>query len=208
MLDPHIGDLAELYVLGDLDASDVATLEEHIAVCEACLRRVGEAEETVLALERGERAEIGPGMFERRLLLPVQPSPRSFVRVAVTAACAGLVLGILATFLSLTLRPNDTQRALVAMVGSHFNHAQFAPVGSQNAPAAKVIYARDKSWLFIIANGSERYGVYAVSPAGATLLGNLQPQGTSSTLYVDHPVAPTHIELRNGTTVLARAALR
>lgn len=206
MHDPHIGDLAELYVLGDLDASDVATLEEHIAVCAACLRRVGEAEETVLALERGERAEIVPGMFERRLLLP---STRRVPFVGMAAGiAAAFVVGVLATLLTFSLRTNDTQRALVAMVGSHFNHAQFAPVGSQSAPSAKVIYARDKSWLFIVADGSERYSVYAVSPAGATLLGNLHPQGTSSTLYVDHPRAPTSVELRDGTKVLARAALR
>jgi hypothetical protein len=207
MLDPHIGDLAELYVLGDLDASDVIALEEHIVVCAPCLRRVGEAEETVLALERGDTAAIVPRMLERRLLLPVQQR-RSFVRVAVTAACAGLVLGILVTFLSLALRPNDTQRALVAMVGSHFNHAQFAPVAPRSAPPAKVIYARDKSWLFIVADGSARYSVYAVSPAGETLLGNLHPEGSSSTLYVDHPVAPGTIELRDGATVLERAAVR
>jgi hypothetical protein len=140
-------------------------------------------------------------------LLPMQQQ-RSFARVALTAACAGLVLGILATFLSFTLRPNNTQPALLAMVHSHFNHAQFAPVASQSGPPAKVIYARDKSWVFIVADGSLRYSVYAISPTGATLLGNLEPQGTSSTLYVDHPPAATSIELRDGTTVLERAALR
>jgi hypothetical protein len=203
----HIGDRAELYVLGDLDASEVALLEEHITTCAACLRRVGEAEETMLALERAGAAKIAPEMLERRLPLTVQRQ-RSFARVGITAACAGLVLGILVTFLSFALRPNDTQRALVAMVGSHFSHAQFAPVGSRSAPPAKVIYARDKSWLFIVADGSARYSVYAVSPVGATLLGNLHPQGTSSTLYVDHPGTPVTIELRDGATVLERATVR
>jgi anti-sigma-K factor RskA len=195
MLDPHIGDLAERYVLGDLDASEVAALEEHIAVCAACLRRVGEAEETILALERGDIAEIAP------------PRRKPFVAMAAGIAAA-FVVGVLATLLAQSLHTDDTQRALLAMVGSHFNHAQFASVASQSAPPAKVIYARDKRWLFIVATGTERYGVYAVSPAGTTLLGNLHPEGSSSTLYVDHPGAPNSIELRDGATVLERAALR
>ena len=204
MVDPHIGDLAELYALGELDANDVVTVEEHIATCAACLRRVGEAEETVLALERGNRAEIAP--LELRRFFP--PRPRLPYAVLALATAAGLVLGIFIKMLLPGAPPSDTQQALVAMVESHFNHAQFAPVGAQSAPPAKVIYARDKHWLFIIANGAERYDVYAVAPSGATLLGTLRPSGSSSTLYVDRPVMRSTIELRAGATVVERAALR
>jgi hypothetical protein len=202
----HIGELAELYVLGDLDANDVALLEAHIATCAACLRRVGEAEETVLALERGDAAAVVPAMLERRLELP-QRRRLPFVSIA-SAAAAGLVIGILATLLAFSFRSNDTQRALVAMVGSHFNHAQFAPVGSQRAVPAKVIYARDRHWLFIIATGAVRYHVYAVDAHGGVSLGDLHPGGGSSTLFVGHPVTQTTLELLDGATIVERAVLR
>lgn len=202
----HIGDLAERYALGDLDASETTVLETHIAACDSCLRLIGEAEETVLALERGDTVARVPAMLERRLQLPVRRHI-PFVGFA-GAVAAGLVIGIISAFLAFSFRPDGTQHALVAMVNSHFNHAQFASVGAQQAAPAKVIYARDKSWLFVIATGSEHYSVYAVDKQGATRLGELRPEGTSSTLYIDHPVAAGTIELRDGATVVARAALR
>jgi anti-sigma factor RsiW len=205
MAEQHIDELAERYALGDLDPSEVGVLETHIATCAACLRRVGEAEETVLALERGDTA-VAPAMLERPLELP-QRRRLTFAYIA-SAAAAGLVIGILTTLLAFSLHTDDTQRALVAMVGSHFNHAQFAPVGGQHAVPAKVIYARDRHWVFIIATGTVRYRVYAVAPSGAKYLGDLRPQGSSSTLYVDRPVTQTTLELRDGTTIVERAALR
>ncbi|MBV8196715.1 MAG: zf-HC2 domain-containing protein, partial [Candidatus Eremiobacteraeota bacterium] len=46
----HIGDDAELYAAGALTRDEHAAVDAHIAQCPDCLRRVGEAEETVLAL--------------------------------------------------------------------------------------------------------------------------------------------------------------
>ncbi len=202
----HIGDLAERYALGDLDASEMAALEAHIATCDPCLRLIGEAEETVLALERGYTVAVVPTPLDRPLQLPVR---RNIPFAAFAgAAAAGLVIGILATILAFSSRPNDSQHALVAMVNSHFNHAQFAPVGGAHPAPAKVIYARDKRWLFIIATGTERYSVYAVDAQGATRLGELQPEGTSSTLYVDRRITQSTIELHDGPNVVARATIR
>lgn len=145
-------------------------------------------------------------MLERRLLLPV-PRRVPFAAIGLATA-AGLVLGFLATFFGFSSHPDDTQHALVAMVNSHFNHAQFAPVASQGAPAAKVIYARDKSWLFVITTGSEHYSVFTVDAHGATRLGELRPQGSSSTLFVNFPFTASVIELRDGTAVVERAQVR
>jgi hypothetical protein len=94
------------------------------------------------------------------------------------------------------------------MIHSHFNHAQFAAVGSANPPAAKVIYARDRSWLFVVADGSQRYAVYAIKGTASTRLGDLQPQGATSTLYIAHAPAADAVELREGSSVVERAALR
>jgi hypothetical protein len=204
MFELHIGDLAELYVLGELNANERASVEVHIASCMQCLRRVGEAEETLLALERGDLAEPTPELLDRRMRFAAS-AVRRYSTLALAAA-AGLVLGIL-TMLPAMLRPHD-QPALVAMVNSHFNHAQFAPVGKVAAPSAKVIYARDRSWLFVVATGSERYDVYAIGAAGAMRLGTLQPQGSTSSLFIEHAPTANEVELRDGATVVERAALR
>ncbi|MGB8796311.1 MAG: zf-HC2 domain-containing protein [Candidatus Aquilonibacter sp.] len=204
MFELHIGDLAELYALGELDASERAAVEAHIATCMQCLRHVGEAEETLLALERGDLAQPTPELLDRRTRFAAPPV-RRYATLALAAA-AGLVLGIL-TMLPAMLRSHD-QPALVAMVNSHFNHAQFVPVGKIAAPSAKVIYAHDRSWLFILVTGSERYDVYATGAAGAIRLGTLQSQGSTSSLYVAHAPAASEVELRDGSTVVERAALR
>ncbi len=204
MFELHIGDLAELYVLGTLDEGERAGVEAHIATCMQCLRRVGEAEETLLALERGDLAEPTPELLDRRMRFGAPPV-RRYATLALAAA-AGLVLGIL-TMLPAILRPND-QPALVAMINSHFNHVQFAPIGGSIAPPAKVIFARDRSWLFIVANGSEHYAVYAVNGSAARRLGDLQSQGSTSSLFVEHTPPADAVELRDGETVVERAALR
>ncbi|MBV8343959.1 MAG: zf-HC2 domain-containing protein, partial [Candidatus Eremiobacteraeota bacterium] len=52
-MDPefHIGDSAELYAAGALDERERAEIDAHVAECRDCLRRLGEAEETILTLE-------------------------------------------------------------------------------------------------------------------------------------------------------------
>src|SRR6202050_2728485 len=133
--------------------------------------------------------------------------PRRYASYALAAA-AGLVLGIL-TMLPGYLRPaGPPQAPLLAMINSHFNHAQFAAVGSTKAPGAKVIYARDRSWLYILADGSEHYAVYAINGTASTRLGDLQPGGSTSALYVARAPAANAVELRDGATVVERAALR
>ena len=205
MFEVHIGDLAELYVLGTLDAGEHAAVEAHIATCMQCLRRVGEAEETLLALERGDLAEPTPEFLDRRMRFGAPPA-RRYAALALAAA-AGLVLGILTT-LPGYFRPQASQDALLAMIHSHFNHAQFVPAGSPRAPSAKVVYAHDRSWLFVLADGSERYAVYAINGTASTRLGDLQPEGSTSSLYVAHVPAADAVELRDGETVVERAAFR
>ena len=205
MFELHIGDLAELYVLGELEVNERAAVEAHISSCMQCLRRVGEAEETLLALERGALAQPTPELLDRRMRFGATPA-RRYAAVALAAA-AGLVLGIL-TMLPVTFRSQAQQPVLVAMIHSHFNHAQFAAVGSTNAPAAKVIFARDRSWLFVVADGSQRFAVYAINGSAATRLGDLQPQGSTSSLYVAHAPTADAVELREGTRIVERAPLR
>jgi Putative zinc-finger len=204
MFESHIGDLAELYVLGELDRSDRAAVDAHIATCMQCLRQVGEAEETLLALERGVLAQPTSELLDRRMRFGA--TPRRYAPY-VLAAAAGLVLGILTMLPGYFRAQGPPQAALLAMINSHFNHAQFAAIGSTKAPGAKVIYARDRSWLYILADGSEHYAVYAINGTVSTRLGDLQPGGSTSALYVAHAPAANAVELRDGSTIVERAAL-
>jgi hypothetical protein len=205
MAEPHVGELAELYALGALDERERAAVETHVADCPVCLRRVGQAEETLLVLEAGARPRTPPRLRELRLTASESRIPM-LLRLG-AALAAGIVLGIL-TMLPAYRRAQSTQPALVAMVQSHFSHAQFAPVGARQAPPAKAIYARDRSWLFIVAQGNASYGVYAVGPSSVRELGQLHPSGTTSTLFVNERVPEGSIELRAGNDVVERAALR
>jgi Putative zinc-finger len=206
MAEPHIGELAELHALGLLDEDERAQVEAHVAGCAVCRRRVGEAEETILALESGVTAQTPPRMRELHLTAPHQSRVPRLVQLG-AALAAGLVLGVLSMFAA-SRHAQDLQPALVAMVQSHFEHAQFAPVGTGAAPSAKAIYARNRSWVFVIARGSDTYDVYAVGALSARKLGQLHPSGSASTLFVNTRVPEPLIELREGARVIERAAIR
>jgi RNA polymerase sigma-70 factor, ECF subfamily len=121
---------------------------------------------------------------------------------------ASFVIVLLLGTLFFRTRGDDTQRALLAMVGSHFEHAQFAPVAAASAPNAKLIYARDGSWLYIVADGAAFYDVYAIGTNGAVRLGSLTPHGETSSLFADRDTGANVIELREGSRVIERAELR
>lgn len=203
MADRHIDDLADLYALGALSEIEAARVEAHVAACEACLRRVGEAEETVLALERGYAAqtpldELGRGLrFDER--------PRTPAWRFAAAAAAGLIVG-LGVMLPQTLHHDRSQQAIDAMIHSHFAHAPFTG-GAPDAPAAKVIYAHGRSWLYVLASGRHDYEVDAVRASGRESLGTLHVDGDVSTLFVDRPVDAAEIDLIDRGTVVERARL-
>ena len=203
MADHHVDELAELYALGALGESEAAALERHVAQCAACARRVGEAEETLLALESRFPEQQPPDALDMRSRF--EPPRPAWWRFA-AALAAGIVIGI-GVMLAQQQQNDRSQPALDAMIHSHFSHAQFAPLAS-GAPEAKVIYARDRAWLYVIATGREAYEVDAVSGASRTPLGVLHSQGSVSTLFVDRRVPALSVELSDAGHVVERAILR
>jgi Putative zinc-finger len=192
--DEHIGEAAELYAAGQLDAAEIAAVEAHAAVCEACLRRLGEAEETVLGLERVNKPLAPPVAtnvrFARRRISPWWLAP---------AMAAALLVGI--------LWPRaQTQHnvAMLAMVNGHFSHAQFAGTG----PKAKVLYARDRSWYYVIVAGTGRYDVYGVAGNDRVSLGSTNAVGSTSELFVKMRERFDHLELRDGSGATETATIR
>jgi len=86
-------------------------------------------------------------------------------------------------------------------IDSHFSHAQF----SGNGPPAKVIYARDRSWYYVIVSGSRRFEVYGLRGTQATRLGTTVPRGETSELFVRKQ---PRFELRDGATGIENASVR
>jgi Putative zinc-finger len=192
--DDHIGELAELYAAGALNEREHAVVEAHIGRCEACLRRTGEAEETVLALER--RFKV-PGDIVGLRTLSLTRSAKPFWTIA--AMAAALIVGF--------VLPHPAQRpspATLAMIQSHFAHAQFIGSGG----AAKVLYARDRSWYYVIVEGSHRYEVYGSRRGALQRLGSTQPGGVTSELFVRASAPYDALDLRENGVVRERASIR
>ena len=192
MNETHVGENAELYALGSLTDDERACVDAHIATCAQCRARVGVAEETVLALEaqtptvplRGASPTFGR-----------KKTPRWWMPAAVAAA---LVVGFVLP------HPQGEQPAQVAMLHSHFNHAQF----TGNGPLAKVLYARDGSWYYIVVEGTHRYSVVGSSGQLEVPLGTTAARGATSELFVRGDKRFAHIDLREGTRTVETAQIR
>ncbi len=197
MRDAHIGENAELYALGSLGDIERAQVEAHVANCAECLRRLGQAEETVLGLEQ-ETPEVPLPQNARAPQFAARRNAPWWI--AAVAAAAALIAGYL-----LPHPQPSPDTAQLAMLHSHFNHAQF--VG--NGPLAKVIYARDRSWYYVVVEGAHAYTVDGVGATGTTVLGTTTPHAGINDLFVPHASRFEVIELREGTaTVIERAQIR
>ena len=190
----HIGEAAELYAAGQLDAAEIAAIEAHAAGCEACLRRLGEAEETVLALERVNKP-LAPPAATNVLQFPRREISSWWL---VPAMAAALLVGMLWP----RAQPQHNV-AMLAMVNGHFSHAQFAGTG----PKAKVLYARDRSWYYVIVAGTERYDVYGVAGADRITWAD-EPAGSTSELFVRPKQRFDHLQLQGNGERSSSATIR
>jgi anti-sigma-K factor RskA len=200
MHDDHVGENAELYALGLLDTPEAAAVDAHVRNCTACARRLGEAEETLLELERRVRPAQPPASLDWRMRFG-RSAPNMRVWAAVAAA---FVIGLLSSAMLFRNAPAPHDAATVAMVESHFNHAQFVGGG----PPAKAIYARDRAWLYVIVHAKRSYDVYAVSGSQARRIGSTQSYALTSEAFITNPGVLDAIQLRDGSTVIETARVR
>ncbi len=188
----HLGEDAELYPLGLLDDDAARDVERHIALCSACAERVAQAQSVAASLAAALPVVSPTPALERRLRESARPQVRAakahgdILRFALAAAIALIVLGFGWKTLVLQQRLKAEDVALVTMVHSHFNHVSMAPE-SANPVAAKILYARDGSWIYIIADkpGGSLHAI-ARTTAGASDLGVLLSTGETATLLA-HP---------------------
>lgn len=194
----HDEELIELYALGSLEPEERAQVEEHIAACESCRARFVDAV-TVVAAMTGTQSE--GGVEEERAA-----DPRVARFAALAAVFALLFAGALAYAVFERSRGAAQNAPLAAIVSSHFLHAQFQSATAR-APAAKVLYARDGSWMYVIVNAAESYEVTAVRDGQPAALASTTPAGTESTVFIRTARRYSAVELRRNGTLVARAPL-
>ncbi len=212
----HIGDDAELYPLGLLDAAEQQIVEEHIGECAECAARVAAAEAASLSLaaalpmaELPTTAEPPPAPLAPRFASAESPNPARTARGAwLAGAAAALILVAVLSWQTSVLR--DRVRAddvaLATIVHGHFQHAPMIPAPGSNI-AAKVLYATDGSWVYVVVDRPEgQLSVEARTASWTREIGTIRGNHTGSLLV--HP--ETRIEsltLRSGETPVASVTL-
>jgi anti-sigma factor RsiW len=204
MRDDHIGENAELYALGELDELEAGRIQRHARACAECAQRLGEAEATVLQLIESDGADASvPEALDRRIAFVKPASP---TRGWIAAVAAAFVIGLLPWGWTVTQRhPNEVaQPAIDAMLVGHFVHAPLLPLQA-GAPAAKVIYAREGGWIYVLAAaGSDSLDVAAVTGGRTTVVAALAPSGATRAAFVKIPGRVDSVELlENGKPIAA-----
>lgn len=198
----HDDQLIELYALGSLDEREREALEEHVAVCESCRARFLDAIDVVANLEEAEmRAQsVQSGVQSKLRALRRQFGALAAALVLVAAGSIGYAV------VERNHQPALGSAPLAAIVNSHFFHAPFTAV-EQRAPSAKVLYARDGSWLYVIANRGASYRVVGISDGTKTLLGTTEANDGESTAFIRPSRRFSALELDDGESTLSRAPL-
>jgi anti-sigma-K factor RskA len=211
-LTEHLGEDAELYPLGILDDDATRNVERHIALCSACAQRVAQAQAVAASLAAALPLATPSPALGRRLRESARPQPTaksraSFFPFALAAAFALAFLGLGWQALVLRERLQSEDVALVTMVHSHFNHVSMDPE-STSPVTAKILYARDGSWIYVIADkpGGTLHAM-ARTATGSTDLGTLTSAGETATLLVHPRERIVSITLQRAGANVASAAL-
>lgn len=208
----HLGEDAELYPLGILDEDEARNVERHVALCSECAERVGRAQAVAASLAAAVPLSRPSPALERRLRGSTRPRPSVKVRgrlfpLALAAAFALAFLGLGWQGLVLRERLHSEDVALVTMVHSHFNHVSMSPE-SANPVAAKILYARDGSWIYIIADkpGGSLHAI-AETATGTVDLGALTSTGQTASVLVHPRERIRSMVLQRAGTNVASASL-
>lgn len=196
----HVGEDAELYALGQLDADRHERFELHVRGCAECARRVGEAESTVLRLIEGDSRNV-PVTLRRFRANGSAPAWRWAAAIA-----AAFLLGLVPWLTTLrTASPPVQQVAMTAMLHSHFQHTQFV-ADTAGAPAAKVIFGRTGGWIYVLAApGPAPLSVVTVAGGVKTTAATLAPDTRTRAAFVALQGGIDEVLLVDGTHQLAHA---
>lgn len=199
----HIGEDAELYALGALTGEERRAVDEHVRTCDLCAAELGQAEAAVAAAI----VPSEPPLSLDRRMRTAFAAPLPWRRIApLLAAC--FVLGLLPLFALLPGHRDTSQhdRAVAALVNSHFAHVAFTAV-TPDAPKAKLLYGRGVTgWRLIVAQTAHAYGVRGIANGHEVDFGTLQISGASGELFV--PQTPVRVfELYDGNREVSRSVI-
>jgi hypothetical protein len=220
----HVGELAELYALGVLEPAEAAQVDAHAAGCASCLRRLGEAEDSVTAMMRLDaqsqpsdalRARMRRAVAPHdalRVARPVRTRPL-WLPMAAAVAIALLPAGYL-------LRQNMAQRdalraaastntAIVAQLARgplhmvNFTSAKNVPVD------ARVMYDHAGSWYCVIVKHPLHAMdvVYVRSDGSMEKIGKISMQGDMGVAVMPIPHKMDKLALLDGHAIVAEALL-
>jgi hypothetical protein len=220
----HIGELAELYALGALEPAEAAQVDAHAAGCASCLRRLGEAEDSVTAMMRLDAQSQPSNALRARMRRAVDP--HDALRVARPARTRPLWLSLAAAVViallpaGYLLRQNMAQRealraaastnsAIVAQLARgplnmvNFTNAEGVPVD------ARVMYNRTGSWyLVVVKHPLHAMDVAYVHPDGSMeKIGQTSMQGDMGVAVMPIPHKMDKLALLDGHAVVAEALL-
>ena len=105
----------------------------------------------------------------------------------------------------MTQQQHDTvQPAVDALLAGHFSHAPLLPLQA-GAPPAKVIYAREGGWIYVLAGaGRSSLDVATVTAGRTAVVAALAPSGTTRAAFVNIAGRVDTVELlQNGKPVSA-----
>jgi anti-sigma factor RsiW len=206
----HLGDDAELYALGALEPAEQAAVEAHLAECEDCSVRVGQAEEVAAALAAALPQYEPPARLGARL--SGRYGSAAPLRGGTIYAAFALAAAIVAGFFgwqNLSFRSQQAQQTLAftTMVNSHFLHV---PMQRSNpaAPNAKVLYARDGAWVYVLADKPVN-GLHVVLLRNGVQrdAGTLAVAGGAASLFVPDAGRPDEVMLTDAAGPKSAATL-
>jgi hypothetical protein len=209
MTGEHLGDEAELFALGALADAERAVVARHVGLCAACRERVAEAELVMASLAAAVPAAEPSASLGRRLRASARGGrPRNVAVLAFAATVALAFVGLGSQTLLLSNREAAEDRALATIVDSHFNHVSAVARGNGGV-TAKVLYARDGAWIFVIARTRESGTLHAFArtPAADVDLGALATSGETASLLVRPASRIGTVAIKRGDTEVATAVL-
>jgi hypothetical protein len=220
---PHPCADVELYALGSLTPAERTDVEAHVRHCEPCMQRLSAAESAIAALDDEFVPQIAPPERLRSRLLasasalavaaaPVERRPqRTLQRLAMAAS---LVFGIVVASGGLfewTEQARQTARdsaILATIASSHFRHVSLT-ARTKDGPTAKVLYASDGSWMYVVIDSSSCICHVVARSAGTRRdFGLPEARGATSTVFTRDAGRVTAVALVDPAgTVIADAQL-
>jgi len=216
----HVSEFAELYALGVLQPQERANVDAHVVACGSCARALAAAEETIAALdevfvplvEAPERLGMRISMSSEVVAPPTRSVSHDgwlrkrlslFVPGFLAAALVLLFLGISGGMLyqrsTIWRQVAQDSTVLATIATSHFKHASFT-AREPGAPIAKVLYARDGRWFYVIVNSAScDCRLVARSATAQRDLGSLEVRGSTATRFVSDFPRPTSLKLIGGS---------